>query len=662
MTIPRANALGWAAFELLTSAQMNTVDIHTTEAVDGVAGGLYALQTVGGRGDGYITLDATLATATPGSSTGVLHLIRPEGVASNLASLLVTQDDVNSNNGIALGVFTYEGGTTTATGTHNALTASAAGTGTGVEAVGGGGTGTPGTTGGRAISAQGGPDIEAIRSTGGLGGMAIDATGGAADAAESVAAGQGIRAEGGASATAERRNGPGVDGFGGDYSGGDYTGATPSPEDVGHGVVGTGGNANDTVFEFELTLFSDTDITMVGTGGLFIGGQGTAASVRGGIGVMGIGTDGGANGASRTGGSGGVFIGSGSLTGSGAIGIYGVGGTLAAANVNVAGASGGSGARLYGGAAETNVAEISAGDGVIGTGGNNDNATGAAGDGVVGVGGTAGSGLLFGAGVRGSTPSSAIATVSNNSYTTAQGVGVYGQGSTNQASIAVAGRSSPAIGGGGAYGLGVYGISRGPAGAGVRGEAGPEATTAVGLDAVIDLATNTRGHISGNASTTEPVTPQDGTLFFSSSLSASLHGSLYTARNTQNGNAARWARVVDDGTPWVCRSWGTVRLNALVATETGLLAATTSITASAFSLNPVVTYDDADFAVSVIENLSKSASAVAPFGRPVVTSKAVGGRATVRLVGPATSAFRSDLNTIDFGVDVIWVGRVNAIF
>jgi len=41
MTFSRANALGWALYELLTSTQMNTVDINQSRALDGYAGGTY---------------------------------------------------------------------------------------------------------------------------------------------------------------------------------------------------------------------------------------------------------------------------------------------------------------------------------------------------------------------------------------------------------------------------------------------------------------------------------------------------------------------------------------------------------------------------------------------------------------------------------------------
>ena len=42
MTFTRVNPLGWALFEVLTSSQMNTLDIDHSNSVDGGAGGVYA--------------------------------------------------------------------------------------------------------------------------------------------------------------------------------------------------------------------------------------------------------------------------------------------------------------------------------------------------------------------------------------------------------------------------------------------------------------------------------------------------------------------------------------------------------------------------------------------------------------------------------------------
>ena len=42
MTFSRANPLGWALYEVLTSAQMNALDINASRAIDGFAGGSYS--------------------------------------------------------------------------------------------------------------------------------------------------------------------------------------------------------------------------------------------------------------------------------------------------------------------------------------------------------------------------------------------------------------------------------------------------------------------------------------------------------------------------------------------------------------------------------------------------------------------------------------------
>ena len=43
MTISRVNPVGWADGETLTATQVNNLDINITKAVDGAAGGSYAL-------------------------------------------------------------------------------------------------------------------------------------------------------------------------------------------------------------------------------------------------------------------------------------------------------------------------------------------------------------------------------------------------------------------------------------------------------------------------------------------------------------------------------------------------------------------------------------------------------------------------------------------
>jgi hypothetical protein len=41
MTFSRVNPGGWAMFEVLTSSQMNTLDINHSNALDGAGGGVY---------------------------------------------------------------------------------------------------------------------------------------------------------------------------------------------------------------------------------------------------------------------------------------------------------------------------------------------------------------------------------------------------------------------------------------------------------------------------------------------------------------------------------------------------------------------------------------------------------------------------------------------
>lgn len=73
MAFSRVKAAGWAMFEVLTSAQMNQLDINMTKAVDGDGGGTYTPSAPididgDGGGDGFAmkveNLQATSASAT----------------------------------------------------------------------------------------------------------------------------------------------------------------------------------------------------------------------------------------------------------------------------------------------------------------------------------------------------------------------------------------------------------------------------------------------------------------------------------------------------------------------------------------------------------------------------------------------------------------------
>lgn len=65
MTFSRANPLGWALFEELTSAQMNIIDLNQSRAIDGVDGGVYNL---GGplTINGTVNISNLVATVTTG--------------------------------------------------------------------------------------------------------------------------------------------------------------------------------------------------------------------------------------------------------------------------------------------------------------------------------------------------------------------------------------------------------------------------------------------------------------------------------------------------------------------------------------------------------------------------------------------------------------------
>lgn len=71
MTFPRANPLGWALFELLTSDQMNVIDENVSFALDGRDGGSYA---------------ASAPIVLLGTNNDTAHLLRLEGASIAVAS------------------------------------------------------------------------------------------------------------------------------------------------------------------------------------------------------------------------------------------------------------------------------------------------------------------------------------------------------------------------------------------------------------------------------------------------------------------------------------------------------------------------------------------------------------------------------------------------
>ncbi len=83
MAFSRAKTSGWAFGEILTSAQMNSLDIDHTNAVDGAAGGNYALSGPLHFSGNTVTIDtlaaATVTTtgnATLGNSSGDVTTVR----------------------------------------------------------------------------------------------------------------------------------------------------------------------------------------------------------------------------------------------------------------------------------------------------------------------------------------------------------------------------------------------------------------------------------------------------------------------------------------------------------------------------------------------------------------------------------------------------------
>lgn len=212
MTFSRANPLGWGLFEVLTSAQMNTVDINQSRAVDGFDGGTY-------------NPSAKLAFNTRVEITG-------DAAISGGDALSVTGADT----GIAVlgfggpndGIGVYgEGGATNGEGGIFQGT----GSGKGVEATGG-------SSSGKGLRAAGGdPNGIGIDAVGKGTGAGIEAIGGNVDAPGINATGGNTNGDGILSQGAG--TGAGVKGTGGSNSGSGIEGIGSG--NSGIGVKGTGG-------------------------------------------------------------------------------------------------------------------------------------------------------------------------------------------------------------------------------------------------------------------------------------------------------------------------------------------------------------------------------------------------------------------------------------
>lgn len=131
MTFARVNPLGWALYEVLTSAQMNALDINMTRAVDGFAGGTYS----------------------PSAPLVWNEQIQADAASSSLTNAVAIQGTGKGSEPGLKGV-----GSTTGNGTE----------GVGGASAGNGLSGTGGASGGKGVVGQGGASSgEGVRGLGG---------------------------------------------------------------------------------------------------------------------------------------------------------------------------------------------------------------------------------------------------------------------------------------------------------------------------------------------------------------------------------------------------------------------------------------------------------------------------------------------------------------
>jgi hypothetical protein len=163
MTFARANILGWAFGETLTSAQMNSVDINTARAVDGFAGGAYS-PSAELIWNGPIVIDASAGFGTNEWGLQVTSKGIASGILVNAGA--ASADGIQATGGAgAIGVVGSGGSNATGVsgtgGAGNALGVLGTGTGNqaGVKGTGVDGPGVHGTTtgDGYAVVAQGEP-------------------------------------------------------------------------------------------------------------------------------------------------------------------------------------------------------------------------------------------------------------------------------------------------------------------------------------------------------------------------------------------------------------------------------------------------------------------------------------------------------------------------
>ena len=224
MTFTRVNPLGWALFEVLTSAQMNQLDIDHADAIDGAGGGVYSPTA---------TIELDMAADVTAIVLGGSDLAQP--VAPAPGQLITGRRNVHVT-GSGAGALGVTGGNSTGSGSAGIGIGATGGL---AEGTGQGGIGALATGGDAAGVGDAGSGAETF------GGATAGGVGGA-----------GLRALGGVGAS----GGAGVLGFGaGGGAGGSFAGSGGAGGVVGFGTIAAPGVSG---------IGGSTD----GPGGLFLGG------------------------------------------------------------------------------------------------------------------------------------------------------------------------------------------------------------------------------------------------------------------------------------------------------------------------------------------------------------------------------------------------------
>lgn len=306
MTFQRVQILGWALFEVLTSPQMNQLDIDHTNALDGAGGGVYvptATIQLELPDDSGVGSPLTVFGAKSTTSTGTYGLRAGGGAGVTPGSGVLGQGAVNgavadplvqgvgvigqgtTGNGSAGIVGGYgvvgKGGTSTVTNSTG---------GVGVHGAGADHSAVTGGTGGYGVQGTGGPGVDSTH--GGAGGRFV---GGVGSLAPGVIAVGGSGGGCGLQANATAVDGSGVIAFGkgggcGVAATGDVTASAVVQADGvrafgfggGHGVAGLGGTGLNAVTGVPYGVVGFAGIA--GGGGVFglcHDGPGDAAGVTG---------------------------------------------------------------------------------------------------------------------------------------------------------------------------------------------------------------------------------------------------------------------------------------------------------------------------------------------------------------------------------------------